>query len=262
MLDEVLAKGKSTLQTITGVRWWTDRLLTFTMTKPADYTFAAGQYARLGLADGNIVIWRAYSMTSSPADSLLEFYGILVDGGRFTSQLKELKEGSPILLEKLPFGFMTPDRFTGGEDLWMLATGTGVGPFLSLLRDPYVWTRFKRLVLVHCVRHAEELCYGDELSALQQQHAGTGGATLQVLRLVTRDSSPATPGLLHGRITTLLENGELEKAADLQLSEESSRIMLCGNPDMIEETRKLLHQRGLRPVRRALPGHFLTENYW
>lgn len=262
MLDEVLAKGKSTLQTITGVRWWTDRLLTFTMTRPADYTFAAGQYARLGLPDGNIVIWRAYSMTSSPKEASLEFYGILVEGGRFTSRLKELKEGSPILLENQPFGFMTPDRFTGGEDLWMLATGTGIGPYLSLLREGDVWTRFKRLILVHCVRHAEELCYTEELNALRHRHPGVHGATLQVLRLVTRDPADATMGHLHGRITTMLQNGELEKAAGVPLTEEASRIMLCGNPDMIEETRKLLHQRGLRPVRRALPGHFLTENYW
>jgi ferredoxin/flavodoxin---NADP+ reductase len=262
MLDEVLAKGKSTLETVTGVRWWTDRLLTFTMTRPKEYSFAAGQYARLGLADGNIVIWRAYSMTSSPQDDTLEFYGILVEGGRFTSQLKDIREGSSILLEKLPFGFMTPDRFTGGDDLWMLATGTGVGPFISLLRDTYVWSRFKRLILVHCVRHAEELCYTQELDALQAQHAPSEGAKLEVLRLVTRDDGSQAPARLHGRITTLLQNGELEKAAGVALSEEASRIMLCGNPEMIEETRRLLHERGLRPVRRALPGHFLTENYW
>lgn len=262
MLDEVLAKGKSTLENITGVRWWNDRLLTFTVTRPKDYSFAAGQYARLGLPDGNIVIWRAYSMTSAPHEDTLEFYGILVEGGRFTSQLKDIREGSAILLEKLPYGFMTPDRFTGGDDLWMLATGTGVGPFISMLRDPYVWDRFKRLILVHCVRYAEELSYTEELEALQSQHAQSAGAKLDVLRLVTRESTPASPDMLRGRITTLLQNGELENAAGVPLSEEASRIMLCGNPDMIEETRRLLHERGLRPVRRALPGHFLTENYW
>jgi ferredoxin--NADP+ reductase len=209
-----------------------------------------------------MVIWRAYSMTSAPHDETLEFYGILVDGGRFTSQLKNIRAGSSMLLEKLPYGFMTPDRFTGGEDLWMLATGTGVGPFISLLRDSYVWNRFKRLILVHCVRHAEELCYTQELEDLQSLHAQPEDAALQVLRLVTRESGSDKPALLHGRITSLLQNGELEKAAGVALSEEAARIMLCGNPEMIEETRRLLHERGLRPVRRALPGHFLTENYW
>ncbi|NEX59694.1 ferredoxin--NADP reductase [Noviherbaspirillum galbum] len=262
MLDEVLAKGKSTLQTVTQVRWWTDRLLTFTTTRPAEYSFVAGQYARLGLPDRNDVIWRAYSMTSAPGTDSLEFYGILVEGGRFTSLLKHIQPGSPLLIEKQPFGFMTPDRFTGGDDLWMLSTGTGVGPFIALLRDGEVWTRFKRLILVHCVRHKEELCYTEELEAMARQDAQAGRARLQLLRLVTRESTLAPPADLQGRITDLLRNGELERTAGVALSDEASRIMLCGNPDMIEDTRRLLHERGLRPVRRALPGHFLTENYW
>src|SRR6478672_13152823 len=144
---------KATQETVTAVHRWTDRLITFTTTKPAGYSFAAGQYARLGLQDDGGAIWRPYSMTSAPADEQLEFYGIIVAGGLFTSRLDKIQPGDPIWIERQVFGFMTPDRFTDGDDLWMLSTGTGIGPFIAMLRDPFVWTRFRNLVLVHCVRH-------------------------------------------------------------------------------------------------------------
>lgn len=260
MLEETLAKGKSTLETVTSMRWWTEHLFTFTVTKPPGYSFAAGQYARLGLPDEHDVIWRAYSMTSAPSQPELEFYSIVVPGGRFTSLARMLQPGSSILVEKQSYGFLTPDRFDGGEDLWMFATGTGLGPFLSMLRESYVWERFQRLLLVHCVRHASEFAYTEELAALKAHPPSSAAvARLQVIRSTTRDPHPP---YLNGRITALLETSELERAAGVPLSEASSRIMLCGNPDMIEDTRRLLHQRGLRPVRRTLPGHFLTENYW
>jgi ferredoxin--NADP+ reductase len=255
-IEDVLAKGKSTLETVREVRWWTDNLFTFTTTRPPGYEFSAGQYARLGLPDEHGAIWRAYSMTSSPAEPTLEFYSIVVPGGLFTTKLKQIQPGAPILIEKQSFGFMTVDRFEGGEDFWMLSTGTGIGPFISILRDPLVWQKFHKLILVHCVRHAQEFAYTEELERMRQ----AAPERLIILRTVTRE--PAAPGGLQGRITTLLENGGLEKAAGLNLSEEQSRIMLCGNPEMIEETRKLLHQRGLRPCRRAQPGQFVTENYW
>jgi ferredoxin--NADP+ reductase len=254
---------KATVETVTGLRWLNDRLLMFTTTKPEKYSFAAGQYARLGLADDNGVIWRAYSMASAPHSDQLEFYGIMVSGGLFTTLLKNIRPGDRILVEKQVYGFMTPDRFVDGDDLWMLATGTGIGPFISMLRDPYVWQKFRNLVLVHGVRHADEFSYRDTLLALQKQPPAMTEARLQIIETVTRDPAPAAGRpVLHGRITALLESGLLEKTAGLPLTIEASRIMMCGNPDMIEDMRRLLHQRGMRPCRRALPGQFVTENYW
>jgi ferredoxin--NADP+ reductase len=264
-LEKVLQKAAR--ETVTDMFRWTENIFTFTTTKPANYSFAAGQYARLGLGEPSdkpgSIVWRAYSMTSAPSADCLEFYGIIVPGGLFTTQLKDLKPGDPIWIERQPYGFMTPDRFTGGEDLWMLATGTGVGPFISMLRDPYVWHRFRRLVLVHCVRHAHEFAYRAELERLRLNppHQEGPAAVLQIIQSTTRDAA-TQPGQLHGRITALLESGALEEAAGAPIRDESSRLMLCGNPAMIEDTRKLLHARGLRPVRRLIPGHFLTENYW
>lgn len=273
------AGDKSSRETITWVRHWTESLFSFRSARPKGFRFAPGQYARLGLPDdGGMggMIWRAYSLTSAPDQEELEYYGILVPGGTFTTRLKEIEPGSPIWIDKKSFGFMTPDRFTDGETLWMLATGTGIGPYLSILRDPAAWDQFRELVLVHCVRHATELTYQAELRELQSRppagarHPGR----LQLIQCTTRESasdaeasytkvSHANAGSrLNGRITTLIENGELERTAGLPLTPESARVMLCGNPEMIEQTRRILHERGMRPCRRLLPGQFVTENYW
>ena len=250
-----LTIDKGTRETITQLHRWTDKLITFRTTRPADYEFTPGQYARLGLPDGDSLIWRAYSITSTPGEDTLEFYGIVVEGGQFTGKLDLLKVGDPIWVDRQVFGFMTENRFADGDDLWMLATGTGVGPFISILRDKASWQRWHHLVLVHCVRRPDELAYSDELAAM----TGTGDGKLRLLQLVTREANGSH---LQGRITTLLQNGALEQAAGLPLNAEQSRVMLCGNPAMIEETRKLLHERGMRPVRRMNPGQFVTENYW
>lgn len=265
MLTDPKIAEKATMEAITGVHWWNDKLLSFTTTKPPGYSFMAGQYARLGIPDPHGTIWRAYSMTSAPKEDFLEFYGVLVPGGLFTTRLKEMQPGDHLLVEKQSYGFMTPDRFTDGEDLWMFATGTGVGPYISMLRDPYVWKRFRNLILVHSVRHADEFAYHEELARMTQQppFVQQAQARLHVLRSMTRDTPPPNvPLLLHGRVTTLLENGALEQVLARPITEASSRIMMCGNPQMIEDMRRILHQRGLRPVRRALPGQFVTENYW
>lgn len=252
--------GKATLEAITEIRWWTDALFSFKTTRPPDYRFAAGQYARLGLPSGGGMLWRAYSIVSAPHEDYLEYYGVLVPDGAFTSILKDIKPGDTIWTDKQSFGFMTPERFIDGDDLWMLATGTGLGPFMSIVRDSPAWKRFQRLIVVHCVRHAAELGYQEQLFALRNTHF-SGAADLKIIQCVTREPSSG-PGQLAGRITTLLNNGLLEQAAGVPMTVESSRIMLCGNPEMIEETRRILHQRGMRPCRRALPGQFVTENYW
>jgi ferredoxin/flavodoxin---NADP+ reductase len=259
-LDERTA-DKATLETITSMNWLCANLLTFTLSRPAGYKFTAGQYARLGLQDVHGLVWRAYSMTSPPSQDLLEFYSIIVPDGLFTTQLKALQPGGRMLLEKQCYGFMTPDRFDDGEDLWMFATGTGIGPYVSMLRDPYVWGKFRNLILVHCVRHAAEFAYHEELLQLSQHPETT--ARLHLVRTTTREANVASEPLwLHGRITSLFESRELESAVGLPITEEASRIMLCGNPAMIEDMRRLLHKRGLRPLRRAIPGQFVTENYW
>lgn len=260
----IASDNKNTLETITSVHHWTDTLLSFRCTRPAAYQFTPGQFARLGLmTEGGEMVSRAYSVTSAAKENTLEFYLVLVPNGPFSALLSKLQPGDKILVEKSSYGFMTADRFVDGEDLWMLATGTGLGPFISILQDPVVWKKFRHLVLVHCVRNTEELAYQALLEGLPQRtELADGGASLTLVQATTRDTQTTSPRHLHGRITTLLENGTLENVTGQPITVEASRVMICGNPEMITATREILVQRGMRPCRRAIPGQFVTEDYW
>jgi ferredoxin--NADP+ reductase len=253
---------KASCERLLSVHRWTDKLLTFRTTRPAGYTFTAGQFARLGLEIDGEIVSRAYSITSAVADDELEYYAIIVPGGKFTTRLDALRPGDPVWVEKLSYGFMTADRFTDGKQLWMLATGTGLGPYLSILQQRDVWEQFEQLVVVHGVRHREELAYADQLEGLRAQAVAQGWpARLHYLRTVTRDPA-AADGLLAGRITALLRDGALEQATGLAIGVEQSRFMACGNPEMVTEVREILRERGMTPLRRTGGGQFVTEDYW
>lgn len=252
---------KFTRQTLLAVTPLTPSLFTLRTTRDPGFRFRAGQFARLGVtkADGSTV-WRAYSLVSSPHDEFLEFFSIVVPGGEFTSELSRLREGDTLLIEKQATGFLTLDRFVDGRDLWMLSTGTGVAPFLSILQDFEVWERFERVILVYSVREAKELAYQALLSELMtRDYLAEYADKFLFIPVVTREEYP---GALHGRITQLIENGELERAAGVALTPEHSRLMLCGNPQMIDDTRKLLKQRDLQLSLSRRPGQVAVENYW
>ncbi len=184
----------------------------------------------------------------------------MVPDGEFTSELSRLSVGDELLVEKQAFGFLTLDRFPDGRDLWLLATGTGIAPFLSILQDFEAWQRFERIVLVYSVRQQRELAYQQLIADLPQREYLEGlGDKLAYVPVVTREQ---VPGALHGRITQLIETGELERAAGLALSPEHSRIMLCGNPQMIEDTRAVLKTRDLQLALTRRPGQVAVENYW
>jgi ferredoxin--NADP+ reductase len=252
---------KFTRQTLLAVTPLTPSLFTLRTTRDAGFRFRAGQFARLGVtkADGSTV-WRAYSVVSSPHDEFLEFFSIVVPDGEFTSGLSRLREGDTLLVEKQATGFLTLDRFVDGRDLWMLSTGTGVAPFLSILQDFEVWERFERVILVYSVREAGELAYQELIAELMSRdYLAEYADKFLFIPIVTREEHP---GALHGRITQLIENGELEQAAGLPLTPEHSRLMLCGNPQMIDDTRKLLKQRDLNLSLSRRPGQVAVENYW
>lgn len=255
------AAEKATQQTLVSMERLSGDLFLFRVTRPDDYRFVPGQYSRLGLSEGGSMVWRPFSVTSAPQDDVLEYYGVLVPKGLFTGMLYKLEPGAPIWLDKQVFGFMTADRFNDGDDLWMLSTGTGIGPYMAMLRDAAVWRQFRRIVIAHGVKHAGDLAFGHALRAMQDQPPIENVASLHIVEAVTRDPGLET-GRLAGRLTSLLEDGSLERATGITITPEMSRIMMCGNPAMIEDMRKILHQRGMRPCRRALPGQFVTENYW
>ncbi|UCR82600.1 ferredoxin--NADP reductase [Pseudomonas chlororaphis] len=252
---------KYTRQTLLDVQPLTLSLFTLRATRDAGFRFRAGQFARLGVtkADGSTV-WRAYSMVSSPFDEFLEFFSIVVPGGEFTSELSRLEEGDTLMVDRQAFGYLTLDRFADGRDLWLLSTGTGIAPFVSILQDFEVWEKFERIILVYSVREAKELAYQQLLAELKQRdYLAEVAHKLQVITTVTRELHP---GSLNGRITHLIESGELERVAGVPLSAEHSRVMLCGNPQMIDDTRALLKQRDMHLSLTRRPGQVAVENYW
>jgi len=252
---------KFTRQTLLDVHSLTPNLFTLRTTRDPGFRFRAGQFARLGVtkADGSTV-WRAYSMVSSPHDEFLEFFSIVVPGGEFTSELSRLEVGDTLLVDRQAFGYLTLDRFVDGRDLWLLATGTGLAPFLSILQDFEVWEKFERIILVYSVREARELAYRDLIEGLaRRDYLVEFAHKLQFVPTVTRESYP---GALNGRITTLIENGELERTAGVALTPEHSRVMLCGNPQMIDDTRKVLKLRDMNLSLSRRPGQVAVETYW
>ncbi|HET7729687.1 MAG TPA: ferredoxin--NADP reductase [Usitatibacter sp.] len=256
------ASDKYTTETITGVRPWTDSLFSFKTTRDRGYRFVPGQFARLGVRDpgDGQVVWRAYSIASASYDEHLEFFSVVVPGGAFTSRLSRLREGDEILVEKKSYGFLTTDRFESGRDLWMLATGTGLAPFLSILHDFATWEAYDNLVLVQSVRTQQELAYEDLIRGFERsEYYAEFAQKLRYVRIVTREP---VDGALRDRVTALLKSGVLEENVGLKLDHDRSRIMLCGNPEMVEDSRDILTARGFRVSRRGEPGHLAVENYW
>ncbi len=259
----MIAPDKYTEQTLLATRAWTPSLLSIQTSRDPDFRFRPGQFARLGLATGDAdpqIIWRAYSIVSAPAVGHLEFCSVLLPAGAFSNLLRNLPLGGSVFVEKAPYGFLTTERLVRGGDLWMIATGTGLAPFLSILEDSYCWSEYRNLVLVQSVRTEAELAYRASIEALMAAPPGhSGGARLTYLPIVTRELVPAT---LHARVPELVVSGELERAAGLALDPSTARVMLCGNPEMVTQTRAHLTMRGFAPSRRGIPGTLAVENYW
>ncbi|MGA4319709.1 ferredoxin--NADP reductase [Ectopseudomonas hydrolytica] len=255
------SEDKFTRQTLTAIQVWSPSLFSLRCTRDPGFRFRAGQFARLGVrkAHGSVV-WRAYSMVSAPHDEFLEFFSIVVPGGEFTSELSRLQVGDELLVDKTALGYLTLDRFIDGRDLWLLGSGTGIAPFLSILQDFEVWQRFERINLVYSARSRAELAYQSMIEGLSAlEHLAEFAHKLTYLPVVTREQ---VPGCLGARITELLDSGELERDAGLPLTPEHSRVMICGNPQMIDDLRQRLKARGLNLSLSRRPGQVAVENYW
>lgn len=239
---------------ITAITHWTERL--FSLQVAAEVRpFRAGQYNRLRLYVGDEWVARPYSYVNPPALRPLEFYLTSVPGGPLSNRLWQLQIGDTVELMPRASGLFTVDQVPAAEHLWLLATGTGLGPFLSILADALVWERFAQIRLVHAVRYVRELSYAEQIAQCARDHPGR----LLYLPMVSREF---LPGALHGRIPQALINGELEARAGLPLDAQTSQVMLCGNPDMVRDTQAVLAERGLRRNRRGEPGQVTVENYW
>lgn len=235
------------------VRWqhWADGLST--LVTDADLgDFEPGQFVDLAVNPEGAPT-RSYSIASAPRQPA-EFFLTLVEEGALTPKLFALKPGDPVWVGDRPVGMFVAARVPSTHTLWLISTGTGLAPYVSMLRTPGLLTRFERIVVVHGVRRVEHLAYQEELAEI------SADLPLHYVAAVTREEPPA--GGLRGRIPALLASGELEATAGELITAERSHVMLCGNPDMVKAMRDALRERGLAKSTPRRPGQFSMETYW
>ena len=239
-------------------RQWTERLVTLQVSVPA-LTFVAGQFARLALpappGSKEAMLGRPYSFVNPPTAAPHEFYFNVLPDGPLSPRLAALAPGDPVWLLDRANGFFCAPELPEAAALWCLSTGTGLGPFLSILRTDEPWEKFDRIVLVHAVRHAADLSYGEVIAGIASARPGRFSFAPLVSREAKRDALP-------GRIPAAIREGRLEAWTGVPLTAANAHAMLCGNPDMVRDTQVVLEQRGMRRHRRKEPGHFTVETYW
>ena len=216
--------------------------------------YEAGQFVRVGVTDGDDVLARPYSLVNTPEEPHLEVYFNIVEEGPLSPRLFELKPGDDVLVSDNPSGFLTVSEIPDSRHLWMIATGTGIGPFLSILKSAAAWQRFEKVILCYSVSYAEELAYRD----LIEKVASTRGEQFRFVPIVTRE---AAQGTLGKRVTSLMQDGSLEQFTGLSINAADSHVMMCGSSTMITDVSAALNSRGMKKHRRRDPGHFTTEKY-
>lgn len=265
-VDDVAAKSAKVLpdaQTVTAVRHWNDWLFSFRVTRPPSLRFRSGEFVMIGLlGDNGKPLLRAYSIASPNWDDELEFYSIKVPNGPLTSKLQHIKEGDQIILRPKPVGTLVLDALLPGKRLWFLATGTGVAPFASLMRDPETYERYEQVIMMHTCRTADELAYGRELvenlhdDPLLTELYGEGFARrLLYYPTTTRQESP-----LMGRITDNLSSGKVFQDLSLPpMDKATDRAMICGSLDFNIDVKKVLEGFGLTEGANSDPREFVVE---
>ena len=243
---------------VLSVHHWTDRLFSFTTTRDPALRFSNGHFTMIGLKVNDKPLLRAYSIVSANYDDHLEFLSINVPDGPLTSRLQHIQVGDSIIVGKKPTGTLLIDYLLPGKRLYMFATGTGLAPFLSVIRDPETYERFEQVILVHGVRQVNELAYHDYLTDLLPKHDLLGEMVSKQLHYyptVTRE-----PFRTQGRIPDLITSGKL--AADLGLPHINpleDRAMLCGSPEMLASVKGLLEQLDFQEGNTTRPGDFVVE---
>ena len=284
-----MSDDKSIRVKVIEVTRWAPTLLSFKVTRPDGFKFTAGQFVRLGIhgkdlqyfaqnhetklitsetqnyeEQGQLVdldgyVFRAYSVASSPYDEFIEFFSVVIPEGEFTSKVNHIQVGDSLLLNTTPFGYLTLARYQLPlpNDLWLLATGTGLAPFLSILKTIDVWQQYQRIILVYSARTSQELAYQAEIGSIKSIY-GDNGAAFVFLPIVTREADYAGE---KARIPNLILSGKLTELVEQKLDKERSHVMLCGNPQMVEDTKEALKSIGLTMNRRG-EGNIAVENYW
>jgi ferredoxin--NADP+ reductase len=240
------------------VHHWTDRLFSFTCTRDPGFRYQSGQFTMIGLHVEGRPLMRAYSMVSPHYEETLEFLSIKVADGPLTSRLQHIQPGDAVLVGRKASGTLLTQNLLPGRTLYLLGTGTGLAPFMSMVRDPEVYERFEKVVLVHGCRQVAELAYANLITTELPRNEWFGE---QVARQLVYYPTVTREAFRHqGRIPTLLETGQLGREAGLApLDPAHDRFMLCGSPAMLKDTRALLDKLGLTEGNMSHPGHYVIE---
>ncbi|EON13822.1 MULTISPECIES: ferredoxin--NADP reductase [Pandoraea] len=247
-----------TSQTVLSVHHWTSTLFSFTCTRDPAFRFESGQFTMVGLeVDGKPLI-RAYSLVSAHYEACLEFLSIKVKDGPLTSRLKHLRVGDQVLIGKRPVGTLVADSLLPARTLWLISTGTGLAPFISIIKDPQTYDRYERIVLTHTCRFVDELAYREFITDHLPAHEHLGEVVREKLLYfpsVTRETFKN-----RGRITELIKTGKLFSDLGVpSFSPDADRVMLCGSPEMLRDTRYLLDDLGFKEGNNSAPGHYVVE---
>ena len=251
--------ASNSTETVTSVTHWNDTLFSFTTTRESSFRFRNGHFVMIGLEVEGKPLMRAYSVVSPNYEEHLEFLSIKVPDGPLTSRLQNIQTGDSLLVGQKSTGTLVLDDLRPGRNLYLFSTGTGLAPFMSIVRDPETYERFEKLVLIHGVRLVSELAYSDYLTKELPQHEFLGDMVRDQLiyyPTVTREAFTHT-----GRLTTAMESGKLFADIGLApLDPAVDRAMICGSPSMLKETAQMLDQRGFE-VSPGLgqPGDYLIE---
>ncbi|MEN9889240.1 MAG: hypothetical protein RL559_1277 [Pseudomonadota bacterium] len=243
---------------VLSVRHWTDRLFSFTTTRDSGVRFSNGHFTMIGLRVNDKPLLRAYSIASANYEEYLEFLSIKVEDGPLTSRLQHIQVGDTIIVGRKPTGTLVIDYLLPGKRLYLLATGTGLAPFMSIVRDPETYEKFEQVVLVHGVRTVDELAYRELLTDHLPQHEFLGEMIARQLLYYPTVTREAFDHM--GRVTELMASGKLFTDLNLPpLDPATDRAMICGSPAMLKDLKHLLEQRGFNEGNTSRPGDFVIE---
>jgi ferredoxin--NADP+ reductase len=244
---------------VLSVHHWTEDYFSFRTTRRPDFRFENGQFVMIGLEVNGRPLMRAYSIASANWEDELEFFSIKVPDGALTSRLQHLKAGDPVLVSRKPTGTLLIHDLHPGRNLFLFGTGTGLAPWLSIIRDPATYESFEQVIVAHGVRGVADLAYRDVIERELPQHEWLGPTLARKLRYYPAVSREAFAH--QGRLTTLLDSGQMLRDLGLPpLDAGQDRAMICGSPSVLDDLRALLEQRGLRASPRiGTPGDYVFE---
>lgn len=243
---------------VLSVHHWTDRLFTFTTTRDPSLRFSNGHFTMIGLRVEGKPLLRAYSIVSANYEEHLEFLSIKVQDGPLTSRLQNIKVGDTIVVGRKPTGTLVTDYLLPGKRLYLLSTGTGLAPFMSIIRDPDTYEKFEQVILVHGVRQIDELAYHDLLVEHLPNHEFLGDMVTSKLRYYPTVTRQQYKNM--GRVTDLMSNGKLFSDLGVPgLDADLDRIMICGSPGMLRDLKQMLEEKGFKEGNTSTPGAFVIE---